>query len=361
MNILVLTPDRVGSTLLQRLITAYAVLNQSHSPLTINLHELTNGIVQYHNDTFNQQVLGKRADAWGYHQSLETITQQLQSADHGMVARLAHYHIKRRGDALGPQLSFYKWLNENFYIVATRRQNLFEHAISWAIVGESKNLNVFSHQQKYEAFREINQQGLNIQPDVIDKYLKQYQEYLDWVDRHFEVNAWYEYERDMPRIEQFILGLGPFKNTFKITWQDRWDISFNDWNRMHYLLSLVPFDQVFSSEENQFMTLNIEKYTQVRIWLQDLQDAGVIVNGIPIKLHTLQEKAAVVKNIDQCLLGYNHWVGEHQPQWAIPYHPETLQQTALLEHTAWRGPESAALTHNTLNTKLLRNSDLKDL
>ena len=152
MNILVLTPDRVGSTLLQRLITAYAVLSQNHQPLTINLHELTNGLVSAHNSTFDRTVLGKRADAWGYHQSLESVTQLLGAANHDVVARLAHYHIKRRRDELGPQLSFYQWLNDNFYIVATRRQNMFEHAVSWAIVGESKNLNVFSHEQKYNTF-----------------------------------------------------------------------------------------------------------------------------------------------------------------------------------------------------------------
>ena len=47
MNVLILTPDRVGSTLLQRLITIYATINENHNPLTINLHELTNGLVTY--------------------------------------------------------------------------------------------------------------------------------------------------------------------------------------------------------------------------------------------------------------------------------------------------------------------------
>ena len=44
MNVLILTPDRVGSTLLQRLITVYANINQTNN-ITVNLHELTNGIV----------------------------------------------------------------------------------------------------------------------------------------------------------------------------------------------------------------------------------------------------------------------------------------------------------------------------
>lgn len=362
MNLLILTPDRVGSTLLQRLITAYAVLNQNHSPLTINLHELTNGLVCYHNTTFDRKVLGKKDNAWGYHQSLETVVSLMQTAGHDITVRLAHYHIKRRGDSIGSQLSFYQWLNENFYIVATRRQNLFEHAVSWAIVGHSKHLNVYNHESKYQAFREINQ-GIEIQPEVMSKYLRQYQEYLDWVDRNFEVNAWFDYERDLPCVEDFILNLGPFATTPKIKWQDRWDISFSDWNRMHYLLSLIKFDREFSEEEKQFMATHVELYTQARIWIQDLQDAGVVINGIPIKLHTLQEKAHIVKNIDQCLLSYNVWVNEYQPSWAISYRPETLQQAALLENTAWRGPQQSRLpfTAADMDLKLLRNSDLKDL
>lgn len=57
MNILILTPDRVGSTLLQRLITVYANINENHNPLTINLHELTNELVSYIHPEFNQKVL----------------------------------------------------------------------------------------------------------------------------------------------------------------------------------------------------------------------------------------------------------------------------------------------------------------
>ena len=42
MNVLVLTPDAVGSTLIQRLLTIYMQLNQFDRPV-INLHELSKG------------------------------------------------------------------------------------------------------------------------------------------------------------------------------------------------------------------------------------------------------------------------------------------------------------------------------
>ena len=55
MNVLILTPDRVGSTLLQRLITVYMNMHNFDQPV-INLHELTNGLIKYYNSRFNQEL-----------------------------------------------------------------------------------------------------------------------------------------------------------------------------------------------------------------------------------------------------------------------------------------------------------------
>jgi len=70
MNVLILTPDRVGSTLLQRLITVYMNMHEFDQPV-INLHELTNGLIKYYSKDFGQEVLGKpNGRAWGYFQTL---------------------------------------------------------------------------------------------------------------------------------------------------------------------------------------------------------------------------------------------------------------------------------------------------
>ena len=132
MNVLILTPDAVGSTLLQRLITIYMQFHTYDRPV-INLHELTNGLVRYHNDHFNQEVLGKKDGKWGYYQSLEQVVELLDSVDHYKTSRLAHYHIRNRRDALADQIPFYRYLNENFYIISCRRHNIFEHALSWCL------------------------------------------------------------------------------------------------------------------------------------------------------------------------------------------------------------------------------------
>jgi cell fate (sporulation/competence/biofilm development) regulator YlbF (YheA/YmcA/DUF963 family) len=358
MNILILTPDRVGSTLLQRLVTVYANINENHDPLTVNLHELTNGIASYHNKTFNRTVLGKKEGHWGYHQSLETVVNLLKTCGHDVTSRLAHYHIKNRKDTLSSQLDFYKYLNKNFYIIAAKRKNLFEHVMSWCISVESKKLNVYSSEEKFNTFKHMQQHGITVQAENIEKYLNQYQEYLTWIDNHFQVNSYFEYDRDLPNIEDFILNLNIFNSIARpLTWQDRFDISWNDWNRMHYLLSLVPFDNVFSAEENDFIAQHIETYSQSRIELQDLQDQGVLVSGIPIKLHTLTEKAKLIRNIDQCLEYYNNWIGVNQPTFAVPYNPDTLNNIAQLEYNKWNSIDRNLTI--TVPSKLILQADLK--
>ena len=204
---------------------------------------------------------------------------------------------------------------------------------------------------------------MQIQPDVMEKYLSRYDEYLDWVDRHFNVNSYFEYERDLPNIEKFILNLTVFNNKKNVlTWRDRFNISWNDWNRVHYLLSLIPFEHQFSDEEKEFIKLNIDDYTQGRIFIQDLQDDGIVISGIPIKLHTLHEKAELISNIDQCLLNYNKWISVTRPSYAVAYHPETLTQVAQLEYASWTSDDSAnksLLTYNDIPKKQLALSDLK--
>ena len=95
MNVLILTPDRVGSTLLQRIVTIYMQLHEYDRPV-INLHELTNGIMKYYSSVFNREVLGRFNDGRvGYFQTLEEIVELLRTTDHYKTSRLAHYKIGR--------------------------------------------------------------------------------------------------------------------------------------------------------------------------------------------------------------------------------------------------------------------------
>ena len=360
MNILILTPDRVGSTLLQRLITIYANLADP-TKLTINLHELTNGLVKYYNDKFGKEVLGKKEKSWGYYQSLSEVVDLLSNSTHDVTSRLAYYHIKNRKDSLGDQLSFYEYLNENFYIIAARRNNIFEHALSWAIAVESKKLNVYSFEEKYQIFNNMFVNGININKNTLLKYLNSYIEYLNWSDNHFKINSYFNYENDLPNIENYILNLTPFKGLSTCTWENKFNISWDDWNRMHYLLSLVLFEISFTPEEKKFMADNIKTYKVCRTFIQDMQDDGILVSGIPIKLHTLKEKINLIENFDQTLITYNDWSkGIFKDQ--LTMNKDNLLLMADKETTDWKfgNLDSASkLTYADIPRIELLKSDLK--
>ena len=121
MNVLMLTPDRVGSTMLQRVLTVYMLRRGFDKPV-INLHELSNGIEKYYNTEIGQEVLGKPKNIdQVYYQSLGEVVKLLDSVDHYKTSRLAHYHLVKRQDSIAEQLPFYEYLNNNFYIISCRR------------------------------------------------------------------------------------------------------------------------------------------------------------------------------------------------------------------------------------------------
>lgn len=237
MNVLILTPDAVGSTLLQRMLTIYMQFHKFNRPV-INLHELTNGLEKYYNPDFNCEVLGKPRGDWGYYQSLEEIVQILESVDHYKTSRLAHYHIRNRKDSINNQVPFYQYLNENFYIIACRRQNVFEHALSWAVNKVTGKLNVYSPQEKILSFLDLYKDGITIDPRSFVDSLESYQEYLDWVAQHFHVASYFDYETDVPSLEEYILNLPVFSGQPKrVSWEDTFGINFQDWNLCHYMTS----------------------------------------------------------------------------------------------------------------------------
>jgi hypothetical protein len=236
--VLILTPDAVGSTLLQRLITIYMQFHDFDRPV-INLHELTNGLEKYYSPEFNREIVSKRkVKNWGYYQSLEEIVELLSSVDHYKTSRLAQYHMNGRQDPKEKQIPFYQYLDDNFFIIACRRHNIFEHALSMSVNKITKKLNVYSHQEKIDAFVNIYKEPTVIDERVFVGQLEAYKEYLDWSDRHFNIGSYFYYDEHVENIERYILNLPMFDGQRqKITWKDKFDIDFNDWNRLHHIPS----------------------------------------------------------------------------------------------------------------------------
>jgi len=275
MNVLILTPDAVGSTLLQRLITIYMQFHQYDRPV-INLHELTNGLIKYHNPAFDQEVLGKKEGSWGYHQSLGEVVDLLSTADHYKTSRLAHYHIRNRQDSLEQQIPFYQYLNDNFYIISCRRHNVFEHALSWCLSKITKKLNVYSGDEKIDTFFDLYKTGIDLDPNSLIQTLNAYRDYVKWCNDHFNVASYFYYDEHLPRIEKYILSLPIFSQQTKLlSWQDNFDIDFDTWNRCRYIesdLGTLALDrpEKFAQLSDRAKIIKID--TEDRLFLTGYQD-----------------------------------------------------------------------------------------
>ena len=387
MNVLILTPDAVGSTLLQRLITIYMQFHNYDRPV-INLHELTNGLVRHHNDTLNLDVLGKQDGAWGYHQSLRQIVELLDSVDHYKTSRLAQYHINLRKDSLEDQISFYQYLNENFYIISCRRHNIFEHALSWCLNKVTKKLNVYNSKEKIETFFDLYNNGIILDPNSLLNTLNDYKNYITWCNDHFDVANYFFYEEHLPEIEKYILSLPIFSQQKKLlTWNDNFDMSFNTWNICHYLssdLGTLVLDQptkfaqltdryltqleyadttqqcehdsnlvtreklpqsiteYLPAEFQEFVRKNQHTYQKGMYSINQMHKKGILVGPPPIKKQTLAEKKHIIKNYQNLLLVYNQWI-ELNPQLGCPLDNDILDKFADIERSRWN-PTATAIS-----------------
>lgn len=352
-NILVLTPDRVGSTLLQRLITVYAYFNELSTPIpAINLHELTNGIHINYSDLYQANLTTKKNSQWSYYQSLPEITSILQETAHPIIARTAQYHINARHDPRLEQMQFYQYLNENFFIISARRKNIFEQAVSWMIAKESKKLNVYSTEEKIAAFSKMYAQGITINQSVLKHQFELYCDYEEWANRHFMINAHFYYDTDFETIEEYIFNLSMFANLEKKkTWKDFSGLSFNDWNKIHYLTSIRKSDtsitDIYSSTElNLYRTFNFQLHTLV--------NNGVLTGGIPYKLQTFKEKTKIINNFSECLDTYKKWALTNG---AKVYSDSELVAYANREENFYNDSNIRPIEVGTNITDYLKNND----
>jgi len=368
MNVLILTPDAVGSTLLQRVLTVYMQLHSFDRPV-INLHELTNGIVKYYNPEFNRELLGRKPEKWGYYQSLEEVVELLSSVDHYKTSRLALYHIKNRNDPLSQQVQFYQYLRDNFYIISCRRENLFEHAISWGINRITKKQNVYTHDSKVDTYFDLYRNKLEIDIDAFVYQLDTYEEYINWCNQYFSVTKHFVYERDLPDVEKFVLDLPVFvSQTQKNTWEKTFGISFNDWNRCHRIASDIgtlaitqsaTFPKLtfnsdsqsvsenivkcLSEEQQEFFNNKLNQYNAAATSMQKMVELGIMVTPIPIKKQTLEEKRYLVKNFDQLIDIYNTWISL-RPELGNPVGDTGIQDFIDKEFNIWKPNSNSLIT-----------------
>jgi len=304
----------------------------------INLHELTNGIVSYFSETYNQTMVGKPiGDSWGYWQTLPDVVKILDSVDHYKTSRLAHYHIQKRKDSINDQNKLYEYLNENFYIIAAQRKNVFEYALSWGIHATTSTLNVYSHRSRLEKISGIYKDKVTIPDQIFISYLNAYKSYVEWSHLYFNVNSFFIYEDHIRDIDLYISNLDFMSNKKHKNWEDIFGINWHDWNKCHKLSSdlifadlpkllegqqeisdidsnlpiLKKFYNNLPVTEQKFLNDNGVKYVKTYKRIDELVENRTIITGVPIKLQTMAEKKLLIKNFNECLIWYNEWADKN--------------------------------------------------
>jgi hypothetical protein len=372
MNVLILTPDAVGSTLLQRLITIYSQFHSFDKPV-INIHELTNGLHKFYSPDFNREILGKpRLEKWTYFQSMPEIVDLLKEADHYKVGRVAQYHVLNRNDPQGHQAHFYQYLSENFYIITCRRRNVLEHALSWEINKITKKLNFYDANEKINLMWGLYKNKVDIDQNALLDTLNHYKNYVEWTKRHFLISSHFTYDTDVQNIEEFILKLPMFASQpKKLGWKDVYNIDFKDWNKVHYLRSdigglalenkkilEIGFDSkddlaqrslvtYLPADQKEFLAANKEAYDNAQESIDHMTRLGILNASLPIKKQTFKEKQLMTRNFIECVATYNKWA-EQNLDIADPIDINTVYENMEKERLSWTATDQTvpALPYN---------------
>ncbi len=302
MNFLILTPDGVGSTYLQRALTVY--LNASGVDY-YNTHELLNGVEL--DDDFN---LHKKFR--GYRQSLDNICDMLDANQANLVSRVAQYHVEKRlsGEFFKPPKGvpvrpipadilqrnmkedykpFYRKCKEVFHKIIYCVRDPFEYSLSWSIRKQTGKLNVYSIQERIETHGE--DVTYDIDKNFMKRKLHQYNRYQYWVKDNFPDAIAVNYSDIQNDIDLILSNLTGLDYYIK----DDWGISLQEYSVMLYKLSLIYNPSLIYSD-------NLMAYQQ------DLINEKKLYNGMPIKMTTLHEKSRRINNFLECLDTYNNFV-----------------------------------------------------
>lgn len=277
MNYLILTPDGVGSTILQRLITMCLYLEGQK---VTNTHELTNGL------EIKQGLAVKNGDL-RYTQNLSQIISVLDqsSKDTALVSRLAKYHVDRRNDTTDEQKNFFHFL-KNFFdkIVMCERNNIFEYAMSWSIRQKSGIFNVYEkdHRNKVLQVSEVDE-------SYFIKKCQEYVEYQNWIQTHFPNIQKISYEDMLTDSDKTIETITGYKDTY-----------IKNFGIPLTSVMENEYDFLSPARNKNFTKEQLRGLAKYRVISKDMIDKNIIMN-VPLKNTTLSDKKKLIKNFDACL------------------------------------------------------------
>lgn len=279
MNVLILTPDGVGSTILQRTLTLALHLDGND---VVNCHELTNGLKLKDGRIYKDFSVE-------YSQTLEQIIDMLEKSNdnYSLVSRLARYHLLSRNDPNNALNEFYNFLKQfNHKIIVCKRKNIFEYAMSWSIRNKSKVLNVYKNKDRISV--------KNIDSVSLDFFLNKCQDYVyytKWIEENFEDHHTVYYEDFVSNTDQVVGEILQCRNTlFNDTLGEKLsDIFQKEYSVSNRLIEL--------SEKQKFLPLLKYKETMMKLEKNKNLPLGI---AAPIKNTTLKDKKKIVQNYNTC-------------------------------------------------------------
>ena len=288
-NFLVLTPDGVGSTYLQRALTVYL---QCVDLDYWNTHELLNGLGNQDGSLYKDWI--------GYSQSLTEICNLLLVTDNFLVSRIARYHITSRLKEHDEDYSIlYEECNRKFNNILMCERDPFEYALSWSIRNKSGKLNVYSVQQR------IDTHGVDVKEpiglDYFQKKLDEYAEYEYWAEDNFNITKKVNYDDLHNNVDQQMQEITGLDHTVK----DKIGISLQDYSRYRYLLSMYK-----QTKDTQYFFNGIDvidEMCNLHGMIERLNYSLRLPSSMPIKMNTMANKRSRVTNFDQAVETYNNW------------------------------------------------------
>jgi hypothetical protein len=289
-NYLILTPDGVGSTYLQRALTVYL---QCADLDYWNTHELLNGLG-------NQD--GSLYKDWThqYSQSLNKICNLLLVTGNLLVSRIARYHITNRLKEHDEDYSiFYKECNRKFNNILFCERDPFEYALSWSIRSKSGKLNVYSVTER------IDTHGVGVKEPIdlnhFQNKLDQYAEYEYWAEDNFNITKKINYDHLHNNIDLALKDITGLTHSV----EDRFRISLQDYSRYRYLLSMYK-----QTKDKQYFFNGIDiidEMCNLHGMIERLHCTLRLPSTMPIKMNTMANKRSRVTNFDQAVETYNNW------------------------------------------------------
>jgi hypothetical protein len=295
---LILATFNSGSTYLQRSLTfwIHELLNDNIT----NPHELLNGIGWY-NGHLVKQWCGVND------QSVDCLIEILQSNHRPIVIRLAYDHCLLRQDISGLK-KLYDFLGDHFDIYYTRRDNLFDYGMCYAIRRQTNRSpekqinNVYSAEERHNLYNDTYKFIVSTE-DVVTQAQK-YLRYLDWVHENFVSAKQINYEEIEENMDLLLATMTNCTDSI----QNKFGISIRDYTRIQYERSKKIAGSIFP---NRFEAQQYQMADTISDRLVDLCNQRIMLDPIPIKSTTILDKISTIDNFRDCVAAFNDWAATH--------------------------------------------------